>query len=304
MSCRTITPAGTLRQIVAATSDPIVSVSVAPVPTITVGGAGLLIECQNETRTIAASEPPAPTISAQKEGIVIATGSQNIPAFTVLNPGIQIAVAAPASKVISAVNINRTFTLDQCANQPIMFTISGKVIWEGNRLTTQSGVGLVVVTLTGEETQTMTTGSDGLFSFDVTNNGNYNISCYKSIAMPNAINGVTSGDSTRIQQHILGAFPLTDPYKLIAADVNSGGSITSQDISLITQAIIGNPIAQNVFIANTWKFVPQSYTFPNPLIPFPYTTILSLSDLSANSTGNNFIGVKLGDVNASANPAI
>lgn len=182
------------------------------------------------------------------------------------------------------------------------FVISGKVIWEGNRLGAQSGVAGVIVTLSGAESQTATTGADGLYSFVVSTVGDYELTAIKNRPPPFCINGVTAADAYRIQQHVTGAFPLADPYKTIASDCNLSSSVSAADASFVIQAVIGNPVIQGVFSANTWRFVPQSYTFPDPLIPFGAPLSIALTGVSNDQTSQNFIGLKLGDVNATANP--
>lgn len=303
MSCRTITPSGATRQIVVTTSETSLVVSETASPVVVVDGAAPVITVQCETPAVVISETPVPVLSTQNVRRTIAAATPDIPAFTVVNPGVQIAVAATTSKVIVAANTIRTFTTDPCATTPTMFTISGKIIWEGNRLTTQSGVAGVVVTLSGTESQTMTTDIDGLYSFTVAGTGSYNISCAKN-SVANALNGVAASDANRVNQHVLGILPLVDPYKLIAADVNGSNSVSSADASQINQAVIGNPISKAAFALKTWVMVPQAYSFPNSLSPWGYSTVIALNDVSTAQTNQNFIGIKLGDVNANANPAI
>jgi hypothetical protein len=124
--------------------------------------------------------------------------------------------------------------------------------------------------------------------------------------MPHAINGLTAADDSRIQQHVLGTFKFTDPYKMIAADANITNSITAADASLIQQAVLGNPAAQQWFADHTWRFVDEAYVFPDPTNPwslgmppfFPETITLT-----TGAANQDFIGMKLGDVNNTANPA-
>ena len=55
----------------------------------------------------------------------------------------------------------------------------------------------------------------------------------------------------------------------------------------------------------SWRFVPVSYLFPNPANPFSQTfpEIIALDDIVGNYWTANFVGIKVGDVNSSANPA-
>ena len=86
------------------------------------------------------------------------------------------------------------------------------------------------------------------------------------------------------------------PYKIIAADVNESSNVSDLDILLIKSLILGNTTS---FPGNKqWAYVDSDFVFTNPLVPFPYENIRSYS--SANSlTDQNFIGVRLGDVNDS-----
>lgn len=215
-------------------------------------------------------------------------------------------------EVIGDYVLTWTITNDPCGQssdslnltvQVSSFVISGKIIWEHNRLGAQTGVAGVVVTLSGTESQTMTTGVDGLYSFTVAGTGSYNVSCAKN-SVANALNGVAVSDATRVNQHVLGILPLTDPYKLIAADVNGSNSVSSADASQIQQAALGNPISKAAFALKTWIMVPQAYSFPNSLAPWGYSTVIALNDVSTAQTNKNFIGIKLGDVNGTADPSI
>ena len=45
----------------------------------------------------------------------------------------------------------------------------------------------------------------------------------------NKLNGLTAADAIAIQQHVAGTTVLTNPYRLIAADVNHTNAVTAQD---------------------------------------------------------------------------
>lgn len=119
------------------------------------------------------------------------------------------------------------------------------------------------------------------------------------------LNGVSTFDIVLINKHILGQELLASPYKLIAADANKSGTITTFDIFLLRQLILG---IINMFPSNTsWRFVPESHVFGNPqnpwdanFPPFPEQILItSPNDLLGNL---NFVAVKVGDVNNSAAP--
>lgn len=114
----------------------------------------------------------------------------------------------------------------------------------------------------------------------------------------NPLNGATTFDLVLISKHILGLELLNSPYKMIAADANRSGSITTFDIVEFRRLILGiyNELPNNA----SWRFVDSSFVFPNPQNPFqtgfpekiPFTGIKPY----------NFIGMKVGDVNLSAVP--
>lgn len=114
----------------------------------------------------------------------------------------------------------------------------------------------------------------------------------------NPLNGVTTYDLVLISKHIVATEPLNSPYKMIAADANKSGSVTSFDIVEIRKLILG--IYMELPNNTSWRFVDSSFVFPNPLNPFqtgfPDTIPFS------NQAPNNFIGIKVGDVNNTAVP--
>ncbi len=113
-------------------------------------------------------------------------------------------------------------------------------------------------------------------------------------------NGITTYDIVLITRHILGIQPLTDPYNLIAGDVNNSGAITTFDVVELRKLILG--ILQDFPNNNSWRFVKTDYVFPNPNTPSdpPFPEVLHVNNLSADIADADFVGVKIGDVNASA----
>lgn len=96
-------------------------------------------------------------------------------------------------------------------------------------------------------------------------------------------NGVTAIDIIKLRRHILGLEPLDSPEKLLSADVNANGSISAIDLFNVQQLILGkiNVMPNGV---PSWLFLPASQVI----------------DLGQNSSDLNFKGVKVGDVNLSA----
>ncbi len=125
----------------------------------------------------------------------------------------------------------------------------------------------------------------------------FGLSCTKNSGVSN---GVTTLDMILISRHILGLEPLSSPYKTIAADVNRSGSITGLDILLIRHLILG--LTTEFPNNSSWRFIPSDYIFPYPINPFQYPFPNSASFTAPVSQPIDFIGIKIGDLNNTADP--
>ncbi len=112
-------------------------------------------------------------------------------------------------------------------------------------------------------------------------------------------NGVSTMDIVLIQRHILGLKPLNSPYKLLAADVNNSNSITAKDISDLRRAILGI-ITEWPNQTQTWKFIKADQVFANPAQPWNPQTRIESNELTDVLDQLNFMGIKTGDVDLSA----
>ena len=172
--------------------------------------------------------------------------------------------------------------------------ISGAINYQG------SPVSNVEVELSGGAAELLTTSSDGLFQFTGLAAGlDYNIICEKNNDLTN---GVSTLDAVFIQKHILGLLPLTDPYQLIAADINNNGAVSTLDIVFMQKAILG---LETSFPNNSsWRFIPADYVFDDPLNPFSpvFPEELEFIDLQGDALEQDFVAIKVGDVNGNANP--
>jgi hypothetical protein len=113
-------------------------------------------------------------------------------------------------------------------------------------------------------------------------------------------NGVSTYDLVLISKHILGLEPLSSPYKMIAADANKSNSITTFDIVELRKLILG--VYTELPNMPSWRFVDSEYQFADPGNPFamPFPESKSELDVQGAQTNNNFVAVKIGDVNGSA----
>lgn len=113
-------------------------------------------------------------------------------------------------------------------------------------------------------------------------------------------NGVSVADIILIQSHIMGKKSMSDPYQLIAADVNNSGNISISDIIEIRRVLLGHqPGFSKV---PSWQFVDADHTFKNPLKPTgePYPQTINIPAIQGNMAGLEFVAIKTGDVNQSA----
>ena len=110
-------------------------------------------------------------------------------------------------------------------------------------------------------------------------------------------NGVTTYDLLLIAKHILGVEPLDNPYKMIAADVNKSGSITSFDLIELRKLMLG--IYSELPSNTSWRFVDGDFVFPNPMNPFGIAFPESIVIQDGQISDQNFIGIKIGDVDCS-----
>ncbi len=147
-----------------------------------------------------------------------------------------------------------------------------------------------------EQQHTGFTGNFQFFGYPLGND--YSVVPKKDI---NPLNGVTTFDIVLIRKHILHIQYLDSPYKIIAADANKSGSVTISDAVAIRKLIlhIDDKFPNN----ESWRFVDGMYDFPDPKNPWaePFPEIAELNQFPGISDCLFFIGMKIGDVNNSAN---
>ncbi|MEM9821254.1 MAG: HYR domain-containing protein [Bacteroidota bacterium] len=145
-----------------------------------------------------------------------------------------------------------------------------------------------------------TTDIDGLFLIDsLPMHANYMVSPERN---DDPLNGVSTYDIVLMSMHILGLQPLDSPYKIIAADVNRSGEVTGFDMVELRKLILF--INLNFTNNTSWRFVDESFLFPDPTNPF--LTIFPeeylINDLENSMTDVDFVAIKTGDLNNSASP--
>jgi hypothetical protein len=157
----------------------------------------------------------------------------------------------------------------------------------------------VNVAMSGSLQQSMTTISNGAFAFGNLVTGNdYTITPSK---LDDMRNGVSTFDLTFIAKHVLNVKLLDDPYKLIAADANNSGSVTTLDMVVLRKLIL---YVENDLPNNTsWRFVPTSHVFADPANPWGFPEVENFNDIAGDQLAN-FVAIKVGDVSGDANPSL
>lgn len=153
----------------------------------------------------------------------------------------------------------------------------------------------VQMSLTGGQTLSAITGATGAFSFTLSAGADDALTPSKLEEIPPS-QGVTTLDIALIRRHILGITALGSPFKLLAADVNGSASVTTLDIAFIRRLILGT---STTLPKGPWQFVPSDIVFPDPNAPWNPDPARHYVGLASDQTGQNFIDIRLGDVNNS-----
>jgi hypothetical protein len=141
-----------------------------------------------------------------------------------------------------------------------------------------------------------TTDAEGKYVFPVVKmHYDYSISGKKN---DDYLNGVTTLDIVMMQRHILGINLFNSAYQVIAADVNNDEKVTASDLVELRKLVLG--IYGTLPKSGSWRFVDNKQSFGDIFNPFPVKENIDVTDLSYEMTNQNFIGVKVGDVNGSA----
>jgi hypothetical protein len=140
-------------------------------------------------------------------------------------------------------------------------------------------------------------------TYITTENGQYN---FNHLVVPSEFtvnadrddahkNGVSTLDLVKIQKHLLGIETMTSPYDMIAADANNSGNVSAIDLVELRKLILG--IYTKLPANKSWRFVDKSFQFADPTNPWPFSESITMSGISHDETGKDFVAIKVGDVN-------
>ncbi|MBK7700049.1 MAG: T9SS type A sorting domain-containing protein [Saprospiraceae bacterium] len=160
------------------------------------------------------------------------------------------------------------------------------------------GVNVTFETNMPEYPKTVQTSANGTFEMS-----NYNGLTYKITADKGGdyLNGVSTLDLVLIQRHILGLQVLDSNYKLIAADANNDGKVTASDLTDLRKLILG--INSSLPNNSSWRFpVAGTPVLTSPVVQF--TEAINITNLSSEMTNQNFVAIKIGDVNGNVSTSV
>ncbi|MEP7321372.1 MAG: T9SS type A sorting domain-containing protein [Saprospiraceae bacterium] len=187
-------------------------------------------------------------------------------------------------------------TLNICGKNAIRNTamINGKVT-----MTNLKSIPNVIMSAIGDNQYQKMTNNNGAYEFDKINPGIYKLFPYKN---DDSNLGVSTADLIAIQRHVLGLELFTQTSQYVAADINKDAAVSTIDLLELRKLILG---IYSQFPQNTsWRFFDQSLMarihdrlavteFENPFI----------EAVEKESSEQDFTGIKIGDVNGSANPS-
>jgi len=179
---------------------------------------------------------------------------------------------------------------------PIVGSIVGSV-----QTADEYGLEAVQIALTGKDSAMQLTKTAGNYVFDSLGLGKSYI--LTPSLSGNYLEGLDVSDLVIIEDHLTGTKPIYSPYKLIAADVNRSGDITTADVIELRQLIMG--VSDRLPNSASWRFVDATFLFPNPINPWktPFPESVSVDTVQVKNDTVNFIAIKIGDMDGSLQTA-
>ena len=144
----------------------------------------------------------------------------------------------------------------------------------------------------GTPIATTTTNASGTYQFTGVQGGNSYI--IQASSSDESTNAVSSADQIKIGRNNVDLEPFSTVYKSIAADTNWDGAITAADQIKIGRFLTG---FDTTLISGGWVFYPSTASLTTANYQSVSTTI-PLTNLTNDTTTQNFVGIKMGDVTA------
>ncbi|TVR79123.1 MAG: HYR domain-containing protein [Saprospirales bacterium] len=170
-------------------------------------------------------------------------------------------------------------------------TIAGEVYTEN--FTSINEAFMHVTDTMGNVVLVDTTNTDGEYEFSLPWGSTVTVSPVKDT---NHLDGVTTISLIIIQRHILLIDTLNSPYKMIAADINKDGVISTSDLVEMQSVILG--ILPNFLNNTSYRFTPEDYVFANPSNPLleNWPEEKTYVNITQDSLNEDWVAIKIGDV--------
>ena len=142
--------------------------------------------------------------------------------------------------------------------------------------------------------------TNGNYEFlDLETCNNYNVKPQKA---GTAHEGVSTLDIVDVLKHVQNVKLLDSPYKILAADVNGSGNVSTLDIVGIRKVVLR--VEQDFPNEKVWSFVAASHQFDDVRDPWTEPVPEKVRTVKFDDDRvENFVGFKYGDVNYSFDPA-
>ncbi|MEY2905367.1 MAG: hypothetical protein RJA52_1383 [Bacteroidota bacterium] len=215
------------------------------------------------------------------------------------NDTIQVAIIATDNAGNKDYCVTSIVVQDNVQNlcDPLSIVIQGLIATEEDQMIKEVDIS-VNSSQSGMMDNMAKTYQDGSYSITgLQSGGDYTITAEKSGSL---VDGISTLDIIMITKHILGVQRLGSPYKLIAADINRSSSITTLDVILLRKIILG--IDQTIPGGKIWRFIPNAHQFIQPENPWsnPFNEFININNLNGEMINQDFVAIKMGDVNNSA----
>ena len=254
-----------------------------------------------------------------ENGLVIEMSANGV---VTIDPSLLVASLSDNCTPSSQLNLQlspNTFTCDDVGFQPVSLTATDL---EGNETTCNTIIEVQdnmfscsppevnisgrMLNLLGAPVEGIEVTANGIYFASTDFNGNYTFENLPAgenymitpLDQTLEINGLSTFDLVLISAHILQTRRITNPYSLIAADVDNSNQISVFDLIGIRQVVLEAVNIYNSGIA--WKCVDANFAFTNSLNPFldDYPLELNFNQLNSDVNNADFVAIKLGDVDA------
>jgi len=183
-----------------------------------------------------------------------------------------------------------TVTKNACAAPPANYlNITGRITVPG-----RGGIDGALVSL--DNGMSTVTNADGVYTFNNLAAGTYTVT---PSVMSGAGNGLSSTDLVLAARHILGLTRFDNIYQIISADADNSRSVSAVDLVQMRLVILGR---NDSFPGNgSWRFLDIPDNLTGTTLPVNMNEFRTINLQDASVTDANFTGVKIGDLNGTAN---